>query len=95
MAISKKEVEHIAKLARIEILEEEKEKYTSQLARILDYVGELKEVNTQDIKPTHHIIGVVNAGRIDKVKKFKETEKILRQAPKRQGNFWKVKAVLE
>lgn len=93
--ITKQEVEHIAKLARIEISKEEKELYTKQLAKILDYVGELKKVNTQDVKPTHHIIGVVNAGRMDKVKKFKASEKVLKQAPKREGNFWKVKAVLE
>ncbi|MEW6407369.1 MAG: Asp-tRNA(Asn)/Glu-tRNA(Gln) amidotransferase subunit GatC [Patescibacteria group bacterium] len=93
--ITKSEVEHIAKLARIKISEEEKELYTKQLVKILDYVGELKEVNTQDIAPTHHIIGVVNSGRQDKVKKFKGSEKILSQAPKREGNFWKVKAVLE
>lgn len=95
MAISKQEVEHIAKLARIEISEKEKELYTKQLASILDYVGELKKVNTQDIKPTHHVVGIVNAGRGDEVKEFKDKEKILKQAPKREGDFWKVKAVLE
>lgn len=93
--ITKQQVEHIAKLARIKISDQEKELYTKQLVKILDYVGELKEVNTQDTKPTHHVMAIVNAGREDKVKRFKESEKILSQAPKREGNFWKVKAVLE
>lgn len=97
MSITKSQVEHIAKLARIKISEKEKELYAKQLAGILDYVGQLKEVNTQDVRETHHIAGVqiVNAGRQDRAKEFKEKEKILRQAPEREGRFWKVKAVLE
>jgi len=93
--ITKSQVEHIAKLARIRISEKEKEIYSKQLSNILDYVGQLKEVNTQGIEPTHHIIGIINAGRQDKIKPLDKKEKILSQAPQREGDFWKVKAVLE
>lgn len=93
--ITKAEVEHIAKLARIRVSEKEKEMYAGQLAKILDYVDELKEVNTAETKPTHHVIDAANISRSDRVKKSNKQEKILSQAPQREGDFWRVKAILE
>lgn len=93
--INKSEVEHIAKLARIKINEKEKGMYAGQLAKILDYVDELKEVDTRETKPTHHAIDMANIIRSDRVKKSDKQEKILSQAPQREGDFWRVKAVLE
>ena len=52
MSLSQQEVEHIAKLARLELSEEQKELYREQLSAILDYVAKLRELDTKDVPPT-------------------------------------------
>ncbi len=52
MSLSQQEVEHIAKLARLELSEEQKELYREQLSAILDYVAKLRELDTKDV-PSH------------------------------------------
>ena len=67
MALTKQDVEHIARLARLGLTEEEKEKFVTQLSSILDYVEQLKEVNTDGIEPTAQVTGLVNRTRPDNV----------------------------
>jgi aspartyl-tRNA(Asn)/glutamyl-tRNA(Gln) amidotransferase subunit C len=65
MKITRKEVEHVARLARLELTEVEKELFTSQLDGILAYVDKLNELNTDGIVPTSHAVPMENAfGRI-------------------------------
>ena len=65
--ITIKDVEHVAKLARLELTEDEKELYTKQLGDVLKYVDQMNEVDTSDIKPMTQVIDFYNVMREDKV----------------------------
>jgi aspartyl-tRNA(Asn)/glutamyl-tRNA(Gln) amidotransferase subunit C len=67
--ISKEEVKHIAKLARLGLTEKEIEKMQKELSSILDYIEKLKEVNISKIEPTSHSIEMENVMRIDESRK--------------------------
>ncbi|MCP3929855.1 MAG: Asp-tRNA(Asn)/Glu-tRNA(Gln) amidotransferase subunit GatC [Bacteroidetes bacterium] len=68
MKITRKEVEHVAQLARLNLKEEELEKMTEQLDDILSYVAKLDELDTGDVVPTTHAFSISNAFRDDEVK---------------------------
>ncbi len=68
--ISKEEVKHIAKLARLGLGEKEIEKFQKELSSILDYVEKLKEVDVSKVEPTSHLLRVENVMRKDEVSKF-------------------------
>jgi len=89
-------VQHIADLARIELTEKEKEKYTEELSAVLGFIERLSEVNTDNIIPTSQVTGLVNVVREDEVENCDPgtRKKILEAAPMREGNYIKVKAVL-
>jgi len=98
MSISIKDVERIAKLARLGLSETEKKKYSKELSKILDYFEKLKEVNTGDVEPTAQVTGLFNAFRKDESPREVDPEKIKRiigQAPEREDNFVKTKPILE
>ncbi len=96
MALSKQEVEHIAKLARIELTSEEEEKFSKELSSILDYVGQLNELDTTKVKPTARVTKEVNVWREDKIQECQiSADDLLKNAPELQDNYIKVKAVLE
>jgi len=67
MKLTKQEIEHVAKLARLELTEEEIEKFGSQLSGVLDYIDQLKEVDVTGVEPTAQVTGLVNAWREDVV----------------------------
>ena len=95
MAITQAEVERIARLARLNFTEQEKQKMISELGLILDYVDQLKEVHDQvATKPFDDPDGV-NLMRDDFAEKLTEPQELLKQAPDREGDFVKVKSVLE
>ena len=97
MGISKKDVEYVARLSRLALTDEEKERFTAQLANILTYIEKLNQLNTDGVKPTAHILPVANAWREDKVRvgHLGTTEDLLRNAPEREGPLFKVKKVIE
>lgn len=68
--ITKQEVKHIAKLARLGLTEKEIEKFQKDLSTILDYIEKLKEVNIEGIEPTSHSVLLENVTRKDEVLKF-------------------------
>ncbi len=68
--ISKEEVKHIAKLARLGLTEKEIEKFQKELSSILDYVEKLKEVDVSKVEPTSHPLKMENVMRKDEVSKF-------------------------
>lgn len=92
--ITKKEVQHIAKLARLGLTEKEIKKYQKELSAILDYAEKLKKLNTEGIEPTSHSVVMENVFREDKEKPgLVEKEKLLEMAPERKESFVKVKPV--
>ena len=100
MAITKKEVEHVARLARLALSEEEKDRYTTQLGSILTYIEKMSALNTDHVTPMTHALPLSNVWREDKCEpSTSETlgsrEEILANAPNREGPLFKVKKVIE
>ncbi len=90
--ISRKDLEHIGWLSRLELSEEDKEKYTPKLNSVLDYFGELDEVDTEDVEPTYHVLPVNNVFRDDVEgipTRSLSQEDVLSNAPKKQDGFFK------
>jgi aspartyl-tRNA(Asn)/glutamyl-tRNA(Gln) amidotransferase subunit C len=96
MKLSEAEIQHIADLARLELSEAEKEIYGKQLSHILDYIDQLKEVNTAGIEPTAQVTGLENVYREDRIVGWKEdeVESALKQSPEIEGEQIKVKRIL-
>jgi len=102
MKITKKDVEHVARLGRVELSEEEKEKFTSQLEGILNYVGQLEKLDTKNIAPTSYAITqnkseklMIGREDICKESSHELRENLLNNAPQRDGNFFRVKKVID
>ena len=95
MKLSSKEVEYVARLARLEITGKETEKFTAQLNDILGYIDKLNELNTSGVEPMSHAIAVTNAFREDKVVDSIGTEKSLSNAPDARGEFFRVPKVID
>ena len=87
--ISKKEVEHIAMLARIEITEEEKELFSDQFTKILRYFNIIDDAETEGIAPTYQILNLANIYREDIVEPSIEKKEILRNAKNKEKSFFK------
>ncbi len=95
MKISREEVVHVAKLARLALREEEIDMFARQLSDILTYVEKLSELNTNDVEPTSHILPVKNVLREDEIGEALEREKVLGNAPDRTKEFFRVPKVIE
>ncbi len=93
--ISKEEVQHIAKLARLGLTDQEIEKYQKELSSILDYFEKLKEVNISGIEPTSHSIKVENVLRKDESKGKGSGKKLIESFPDRKEDYLKVKSILK
>ena len=96
MQLEKEEIQHIADLAHLELTDEELEKYGSQLSGVLDYIDELKEVDTAEVQPTAQVTGLTNVTRADEAVQWPQDEvaAALGQAPEREGRLIKVRRVL-
>jgi aspartyl-tRNA(Asn)/glutamyl-tRNA(Gln) amidotransferase subunit C len=93
--ITIKDVEHIAKLARLTLSEDEKRLYTEQLGKIIGYFDELKTIDTTGIEPMSHALPVLNVMREDEVKAPPGHEVLLKTAPQVEGDFFKVPKIGE
>ncbi|CAM3030384.1 Asp-tRNA(Asn)/Glu-tRNA(Gln) amidotransferase subunit GatC [Paenibacillus sediminis] len=95
MTIHVKDVEHVAKLARLNLNAEEEQMFTEQLNAILQYAEKLNELNTDDVEPTTHVLHLSNVMREDEVRDSLPIEKVLLNAPDEEDGQIKVPAVLE
>jgi aspartyl-tRNA(Asn)/glutamyl-tRNA(Gln) amidotransferase subunit C len=97
MKLSPEKIEHIAKLARLKLSEEEKEQYAEELSVVLDYIEKLQEVDTTDVEPTAQVTGLENVVREDKAKEVsKEKRKhLIKEFPQREGRMLKVQEVFD
>jgi aspartyl-tRNA(Asn)/glutamyl-tRNA(Gln) amidotransferase subunit C len=97
MKITKKDVEHVARLARLALTEEEKERYTAQLEGILGYIEVLNKADTANVPPTSHVLPMANVWREDKAEpnRLGSHADILKNVPDAEGPFFKVKKVIE
>ncbi|MBU1026452.1 MAG: Asp-tRNA(Asn)/Glu-tRNA(Gln) amidotransferase subunit GatC [Candidatus Margulisbacteria bacterium] len=95
MSVSKKDVEHVARLARLGLSEEEKEIFTKQLSDILDYAKILNKLDTKNTDPTSHAVPMKNVLREDKVVPCENTEDILANGPEIEDGMFKVPRIIE
>ena len=95
MQITKEQVGHVAKLAKLSISDEEKEKIALQMEKILTYVDQLNELDTGGIVPTSHAVLLENVFRKDEVQSSLPVETALQNAPKQEKSFFKVPKVIE
>lgn len=95
MAITAKDVEHIAELARLDLTEEERSEYASQLGQVLDYFDQLRRVDTSDVSPLSHPLDLANVLRDDRVQASRPTEEILENAPHRADGCFRVPVILD
>jgi aspartyl-tRNA(Asn)/glutamyl-tRNA(Gln) amidotransferase subunit C len=92
--LTAEEVIKIASLARIELREGEVEKFQKELSAVLDYVEELKKVDTTGLEEVSQVTGLVNVQREDKPVETEIREEIFKNAPEMKDGYYKVKAIL-
>ncbi|RME64672.1 MAG: Asp-tRNA(Asn)/Glu-tRNA(Gln) amidotransferase subunit GatC [Nitrospirae bacterium] len=95
MSVTREEVEHIAGLARLALSEEEKALYQEQLSKILQYIEQLRELDTSDVPPTSHVVPLKNVFREDEPGESLPVEEALANAPDRWKNFYRVPKIIE
>jgi aspartyl-tRNA(Asn)/glutamyl-tRNA(Gln) amidotransferase subunit C len=94
MAVTRKDVEYIAELARLKFKDEELDSFTSQLNQILKYIEKLDELDTEDVEPLSHPVENENVFRKDEVKPCVNREDALNNAPDKNDEFFKVPKVM-
>ena len=90
MAISRDEVLRVARLARLELTEDEVERFTEQLSAILEAVAKVSELDLSEVEPTAHPLELVNAWADDEPRPSISVEDALANAPDREAGFFKV-----
>ena len=95
MALERADIEHIAALARIGLTDAELATFGEQLSNILAQFEVLKQLDTRAVVPTGHAVELDTVMREDIPKSSLNPEDTLRNAPRREGDFFRVKAVLE
>jgi aspartyl-tRNA(Asn)/glutamyl-tRNA(Gln) amidotransferase subunit C len=92
MAISRDEVVHVARLARLELSEEELERFAGQLDAILEAVGKVSELDLSNVEPTQHPLALSNVWAEDAARPSLPVEEALANAPDREGDAFRVPA---
>lgn len=95
MSILVEDVKHIAKLARLNFTDEELNKLSLQLSDIVDMANEIEKLDTENVKPTAHILENTNVFRKDEVKPSYDREEILKNAPTKESGCISVPRVVE
>ncbi|MCC3380392.1 Asp-tRNA(Asn)/Glu-tRNA(Gln) amidotransferase subunit GatC [Paenibacillus farraposensis] len=95
MNISTEDVRHVARLSRLNLTAAEEETMAGQLNAILHYAEKLNELDTEQVKPTTHVLHVSNVMRDDEVRDSLTQEQVMRNAPEEEDGQFKVPAVLE
>ncbi len=90
MAISREQVLHVAKLARLELGDEEIERLQGQLSAILEAVGKVAELDLEDVPPTSHPLALTNVVDADEPRPSLERERALANAPERHAGAFRV-----
>ncbi len=95
MKLSREEVLHITRLARLGLSEAEVDSLSEQLSNILEHFEVLQQVDTTNVPPTTQSIDLMNVLKSDEVAASLPQSQVLANAPRREGDFFRVRAVLE
>ncbi|MGB3346955.1 MAG: Asp-tRNA(Asn)/Glu-tRNA(Gln) amidotransferase subunit GatC [Candidatus Humimicrobiia bacterium] len=93
--ISKKDVKHVAKLAELDIREDELDKFVDQLNIVLKHAGRIKKIDTTDVESTSHVTNIINIFRDDIVKKCISKKDALSNSPKTIEDLFEVPLIIE
>lgn len=94
MQVEKEEIMHIAKLAALNIKEEEIEEYRKNLQDILNFANIVNNVNTKNVSETIGSTSNVNMFREDEIKEFEDKEALMQNAPEKQNNMFSIPKVI-
>lgn len=89
------EVKHVAELAKLKLTSKELKKIQMQLSQILEYVGQLSEVDTKGVEPTSQVTGLENVFRQDETCPSLTQEEVLSGTKQVENGFFKIKAIFE
>jgi aspartyl-tRNA(Asn)/glutamyl-tRNA(Gln) amidotransferase subunit C len=95
MKLTRAQVQHVAQLARLGLTDEEMEALASELSSILEYIDQLEQLDTSSIAPTAQVGELVDVMRDDEVQPSLDVEEALANAPSREGNYFRVRAMQE
>lgn len=95
MAITREQVEHVARLARLGLSSAEADSLTVQLSRILAHMESLQRLDTREVPPTYHVLPLTNVLRSDEVHQSLPQEAALANAPEAEGGAFKVPKITE
>ena len=93
--ITREDVEHVARLARLELSDAELERMREQLNAILGYIDKLRELDVTNVEPTSHAVPLVNVMREDEVVPCLPQDQMLANAPDRVGELFRVPRIIE
>jgi aspartyl-tRNA(Asn)/glutamyl-tRNA(Gln) amidotransferase subunit C len=95
MAIDRKAVDHVARLARLDLSEDERERMRAELSKILDYAEKIQSLDLDGVEPTSHAIPLSNVMRPDEIRSSLTQEQALSQAPDVEDGRFMVPRILE
>ena len=93
--LTREEVDHVARLGRLNLCDEERAVFTGQINEILGYIEKLKELDVAGIEPTAHAVPLQNVIRPDVSRPSFDREAMLANAPERVEGFFKVPKIIE
>jgi len=91
----KMDIEKVARLARLELSEEEREAFRRQLGKILEYMEQLNQVDTSEVEPTSHTLSVFNVFREDEIRDSSSQEEVLGIAPEEEEGHFRVPRIID
>lgn len=94
MAITLDDVDYVAKLAKLQLADDEKEDYAQKLNSILHYMEQLQDIDTKDTPTTTHVLPLENVFREDELKEGLSLDKALANAPDTQDGYFKVPKIM-
>lgn len=83
--VSKEDIDYVAKLAKLKLTEEEKEKFIPQMRDIVEFANQISELDTENVQPTQHILETYNVFRKDEVRPSYKRDDILKNAPQKEA----------
>ena len=93
--ITMRDVEHVARLSRLALTDQEKERMRRELDGILSYIDKLRALDTADVPPTSHAVPMTNVMREDEPRPSLSQDEMLANAPERSGEFFRVPKIIE
>ena len=94
MTLSRQDVAHVARLARLALSDEELDRYTVQLAAVLEHAADVEALDTSGVPPTAHPLELLNVLRADEVRPSLDREEVLAMAPEAEDGRFRVPRIL-